>query len=56
MAFWPASKARSEAIMSTIARAGSTPEPSSAPERTVPVAWPPAVPVKLRVALLARVA
>src|SRR3954463_6815631 len=32
--------------MSIIARAGSTPEPSSAPERTVPVALPAAVPVK----------
>ena len=38
IAFWPASKARKEAIMSTIVRAGSTPEPSSAPVRTVPVA------------------
>ena len=40
MTFWPASKARIEAIMSTIERAGSAPEPSSAPARTVPVAAP----------------
>ena len=31
MTRWPASKARSEAIMSTIVRAASTPESSSAP-------------------------
>jgi hypothetical protein len=31
---WPSSKARSEAIMSTMARAGSAPEPSSSPART----------------------
>ena len=46
MTFWPDSKARSEAIMSVIARVGSAPEPSSAPERTSPVPRPPAVPVK----------
>src|SRR4051794_6162682 len=44
MTFWPDSKARSDAIMSVIARTGSAPEPSSPPERTVPVAGPPAVP------------
>ena len=44
MTFWPASKARMEAIMSTIERAGSAPELSSAPERTVPVPAPAAVP------------
>ena len=32
--------------MSTMVRAGSTPEPSSAPARTVPVPRPAAVPVK----------
>ena len=47
MAFWPASKERSEPIISTIAVAGSVPEPSSAPERTAPGAWPLAWPVKL---------
>ena len=45
MTFWPASKARIEEIMSTIERAGSAPELSSVPERTVPVAAPAAVPV-----------
>src|SRR3954468_20561592 len=44
MTFWPDSKARSEAIMSVMARTGSAPEPSSAPERTWPVGRPPAAP------------
>src|SRR5690349_2620042 len=46
MTFWPDSKARSEAIMSVIARTGSAPEPSSAPEWIWPVPRPPAAPVK----------
>ena len=45
MTFWPASKARMEAIMSTIERAASAPEASSAPARTVPAAAPAGVPV-----------
>ena len=44
MTFWPDSKARSEAIMSVIARTGSAPEPSRAPVRTWPVPRPAAVP------------
>src|ERR1044071_7956420 len=46
MAFWPASKARMEAIMSTIVRPASTPEASSTPDWTSPLPAPAAVPVK----------
>ena len=46
IARWVASMVRMEAMRSTMARAGSTPEPSREPDLTVPVAWPPAWPVK----------